>query len=447
MDGVPEPPRPVQRRRRAVRAVPVSVRILLATSNFPRWAGDSTTPFVLHLAQDLEAFGCRVDVIAPHAPGAASREVLDGINVMRFRYLWPQSQETVCYRGGALANLRRNPLNWLKLPALVAAEWAAIRRRLASGRYDLLHSHWVLPQGFVGGLAARQVATPHVLTVHGSDVFALRAGHWRQAKRVALRRADVITVNSSATASAVQDLCPELRPDIVPMGVSLDGTSDACARESIRRRHRRGAGPLVVFVGRLVWEKGADDAIRAMHRLRDRLPQAVALVIGDGPQRAELTALARHLGVMDRVRFLGWLSAREVSAHLAAADVFVGPSKRARNGGIEAQGLTFLEAMANGAPVVATRCGGVVDAVRHEETGLLVDEAAPDAIADAVVRLVGSPRLSRRLVECGHRLVRGRYSRAASAAAFRAVFERALGGSQSSSGGAEQPTEPAGVPI
>ena len=77
-------------------------RILCLTSNFPRWEGDSTTPFVLHLAQDLQALGWRVDVLAPHAPGAAVRETLGGVRVERFRYLWPERLETVCYRGGAL---------------------------------------------------------------------------------------------------------------------------------------------------------------------------------------------------------------------------------------------------------------------------------------------------------------------------------------------------------
>ena len=402
------------------------MRILLATSNFPRWEGDSTTPFVLHLAQDLGGLGCRVDVVAPHAPGAAPRETMAGVDVWRFRYLWPQSQETVCYRGGALANLRRNPLNWLKLPALVSAEWAAIRHRLAGGHYDLLHAHWLLPQGFVGGLAARQTGIPHVLTVHGGDVFSLQARLLRHAKRAALRRSDVVTVNSSATAAAVKDLCPDLRPERIPMGVSVDGTPDASARDAILKHHRRGTGPLVVFVGRLVWEKGADDLIRAMDSLRGRLPQAVALIIGDGPERAALEALTRELDMGDHVRFLGWLAPSQVSAHLAAADVFVGPSKRAPDGWVEAQGLTFLEAMANGTPVVATRCGGIVDAVRHEETGLLVDQAAPDEIADAIVRLAESPQLARRLADQGRRLVQTGYGRSATAAAFLAAFERVL---------------------
>ena len=153
-------------------------RVLLVTSNFPRWQGDATTPFVLNLAQDLQDVGWQVDVLAPHAPGALIRERLGGLEVERFRYLWPESLESVCYQGGALVNLRQKRSNFLKLPALVLSEWLAVVRRLRTGRYDLLNSHWILPQGFTGTLAARLLGVPHVLTVHGGDVFAQRVLFW-----------------------------------------------------------------------------------------------------------------------------------------------------------------------------------------------------------------------------------------------------------------------------
>ncbi|MFC1578521.1 glycosyltransferase family 4 protein [Thermodesulfobacteriota bacterium] len=129
-------------------------RILFVTSNFPRWEGDSITPFVLHLAEDLQALGWKVDVLAPHAAPAVSHEVLGGVNVDRFRYLWPASWETVCYQGGALINLKNSRSNYIKLPALAFFEWVAIAKRLMRGKYDFLHSHWMLPQGFTGVLAA-----------------------------------------------------------------------------------------------------------------------------------------------------------------------------------------------------------------------------------------------------------------------------------------------------
>lgn len=404
-----------------------SNRILCVTSSLPRWTGDSTTPFVLHLAQDLQALGWEVDILAPHAPGAATAETLGTVRVERFRYLWPERLETVCYQGGALINLRKDPMNWLKLPGLVAVEWAEVARRLARRHYDLLHTHWILPQGFVGMLTRWIDAIPHVLTVHGGDLFGLRGQLLRRVKSMVLRGADTVTVNSRYTESAVRALVPlPRRLELIPMGVATELPDATIRRQAraIRARYRRGAGPLLLFVGRVIDEKGPEDLIRAVAHLRPRVPEVTALIVGDGQDRPHLQELVAELGLADCIRFLGWVQPAEVGTWLAAADCFVGPSRRAPNGWVEAQGVTLSEAMIAGTPVIATRLGGVPDTVIHEETGLLVDECAPDQIAAAVLRVVADPDLARGLTERGRRHAATRFSRRASAAAFSELFSQ-----------------------
>jgi len=373
-------------------------RILLTSSNFPRWAGDSTTPFILNLAQDLQSLGWRVDVLAPHAPGAARRECFDGVSVERFQYWWPDRYETVCYQGGALINLRKNRANFAKLPLLVFAEWWAIARRLASGRYDLLNSHWILPQGFTGVLAASSAGVPHVITAHGGDVFALNHPLMERAKAFALHRADAVTVNSSATCKGVQQIAPRLtKLERIPMGVD-EIQPDAGQAEQLRRTYRRADGPLIAFVGRLVEEKGVGDLVQAVSALADRHPHTTALIVGDGQDRTAFERLSQRHELEDRVTFTGWVEPRQVATYISAADVFVGPSRRAKDGWVEAQGLTFAEAMLAGTPVVATRSGGIPDTVRHEETGLLVDEASPQQIADCISRLIEDPGFTKPMI-------------------------------------------------
>jgi phosphatidyl-myo-inositol dimannoside synthase len=400
-------------------------RLLVVTSNYPRWEDDSTTPFVLHLTQGLARRGWEADVVAPHAPDAARDEVLGGVPVHRFRYLRPERSQTVCYQGGALVNLRQRPTNLLKLPALVGAEWAAVAKRVRSGRYDAVHAHWLLPQGLVAALASRRV--PVVATVHGGDVFALDQRPLRAAKRYVVEHAAAVTVNSSATEKAVLDLGTPRRLERIPMGIDADPSVDEAVVRRLRQEHRRGDGPLVALIGRVVEEKGVFDLIAAVDRLRDDLPGVRAVVLGEGQDRgrAEADVAARGLG--DHVAFVGWVDPTEVPAWLAAVDVVVAPSRTAADGWTEAQGLSIVEAMAARRPVVATATGGIGDAVEHEATGLLVGEGRPDELAAGIRRLHDDPELATRVAAAGRALVEARYQADTSADAFSALFTDVIG--------------------
>ena len=401
-------------------------RILCVTSNYPRWKGDSTTPFVLNLAQDLKKLGWHIDVLAPHAPGALLRETFRGVDVERFRYLWPTTLETVCYQGGALINLRKDKMNNLKLPALIVSEWFSIFKRLIKRKYDILHSHWILPQGFTGLLASRLLGIPHVTTVHGGDIFGLRGILLKYFKRFVLTYADAVTVNSGATWNAVTEIAPRLSHLYrIPMGVSVKNKAGISAEtEQIRSRYRRGDGPLLVFVGRVVEEKGVEDLIRAINFLKSSLPDVSALIVGEGQDRPALERITAEMSLNDRITFTGWVDPEMIGTYLEAADVFVGPSRRSNDGWVEAQGLTFIEAMVAKIPVTPT--GGIVDVVCHEETGMLVNEQSPEEIAAAVEKLFFDPALAEKSRDKGHKLVMNGYSRESSAKAFSNLFERVI---------------------
>jgi phosphatidylinositol alpha-1,6-mannosyltransferase len=402
-------------------------RVLLVTSSFPRWEGDSAGPFVLNIAEGLAALGWDVTVLAPHAPGAKTFECFGEVKVRRFRYMWPESQQVLCYGGGALANLRSHGTNYLRALSLVFFEWLAVLRELRLGEYDVVQSHWLLPQGLCVGLACLFAKVPHVTTVHGSDVFALRGRLTKWLKRLVIRRAEVVSVNSSATKAAVLELDPRTRLVTIPMGVVEHDVHELrLAAQQLRSRFRRPGGPLLIFVGRLVEQKGAADAIRALALLSGKSSDATLVVVGEGPERPHLQQLAIDLNVEERVTFTGSVSPRQVAEYIVAGDVFVGPSRQGPDGAVEAQGLVFLEAMQVGTPVVATAVGGILDAVQHEVTGLLVAPESPNELAAAVSRLHSDPELASRLSAQGAELVSRRFTRKACAQAFSAEFRRLL---------------------
>ena len=320
-----------------------------------------------------------------------------------------------------MINLRERKSNYFKLPALVASEWFAIAKRLIHGKYDLLNSHWILPQGFTGTLAARPLGVPHVITVHGSDIFALRSRLITPFKRFALKKADTVTVNSSATEKAVKEIVPNIKKLYrIPMGVSVKSSPPSPSPIELREQYRRGQGPLLIFVGRVVKEKGVEDLIRAMALLVPHFPDVSALIVGEGQDRPELEVLAKSLGLTDCIIFCGWISPELVPNYLSAGDIFIGPSW------IEAQGLSIIEAMLAQTPVIASRVGGIVDIVEDRETGLLVNKNSPKEIAEAVEKLIHDPDLAQRLRTQGRKKAETGFSREVSAIAFSELFLRTI---------------------
>jgi glycosyltransferase involved in cell wall biosynthesis len=394
--------------------MPDMPRVLFVTSSFPRWHGDSTTPFILHLAEDLTSLGWQVTLLAPHAEGARRHEHVGAIEVHRFRYFWPVRAQSICYGGGALANLRRSPLDAVKLPALVAAEWWAAMRLF--GSVDLVHSHWILPQGVA---VAMTPARRHVATVHGSDVFALQAKPFAIIKGWALRRASAVTANSSATKAKVSALTgSRVDAELIPMGVDIR-QPDPDAVQRIRARFGEG-GPLVVFLGRVVEEKGVLDVVHAFATVREQFPTARLSVVGRGVDSDTVSHLAASLGLNEAIDQPGWTDPSEVVNWFTAADVVVAPSW------FEAQGLAVMEAQAAGAAVVATNVGGIPDAVEDGSTGILVEPRDPEALAAAVISLLDDPARAAAIGQRAAEQATQRFSRNATALAFESLYNRVL---------------------
>lgn len=410
--------------------------MLFLTSTYPRWAGDTTTPFVHELAVALGEHGCRVTVVAPHAPGAAGAERLDGVEVRRFRYMVPDSAETVCYGGGALVRLRDAPQEKAKVPALLAAQWLATLRRRVGG-IDVLHAHWVLPQGFVAAVTPIG-RIPRVLTVHGGDVFGMRGQTVDRFSAFALRRADRVTVNSEATAGAVREIAGDSpRVVKVPMGVDLRTAPRPDLTAKVRDRFGRPGGPLVMFVGRVIEEKGVEDIVEAVRLALDRLPNISAVIAGAGHHAERVAQLAEAAGVADRVHLPGWVDPADVPSWFAAADIAVAPSRVGRDGWQEGQGLSIIEAMVARVPVVATATGGIGETITDGRTGLLVPPEQPAALADALVRLVRSPDLAAELADAGRRSARDRFDRSHTAEEINRIYSEVIS-ERASSGGRQR---------
>ncbi|MFE6776161.1 glycosyltransferase family 4 protein [Streptomyces sp. NPDC057702] len=262
--------------------------------------------------------------------------------------------------------------------------------------------------------ALRAAGARHlVATTHGHE-----AG-WAQlpAARHLLRRigegTDTLTYLGEYTRSKIATALTEeaaARMVQLPPGVDEKTFHPDSGGDRVRAGLGLSDRPVVVCVSRLVPRKGQDTLIRALPRILRREPDAVLLVVGGGPYRADLERLARETGVAHAVRFTGPVSAEELPAHYGAGDVFAMPC-RTRRGGLDVEGLgiVYLEASATGLPVVAGDSGGAPDAVLDGETGWVVRGTSVEECADRVTALLADPELRRRMGERGRAWVEERW--------------------------------------
>jgi glycosyltransferase involved in cell wall biosynthesis len=389
---------------------------LIMTSTFPRWEGDATPRFVRDLAlAATPEWG--VTVLAPHHPGAALRERMGRIDVRRFVYFRPSSLARLCYGGAILPNARASTLARAQVPGFLAAEAAALRSALAERPWDLVHAHFLVPQGLVAAMIARK--TPLVVSAHGSDVLALRGAIAESVQGAIVSRAAIVTVDGGPMRrEIVAKLGPRVEPKLreLPMGVDTSVFHPGEAETNGGAR----AGRVVLFVGRLSRQKGAQVLLDALPRIATRFPDLRVEIAGDGPELASLRERAGH-----GVAFLGALSEQERARAYRRADVVVVPSLVGSDG-TEAQGLVALEAMASGAPVVATPAGGLVEAVGDDEArGLLARPGDPASLADAIVRCLSAADETKARAAAARDWVAARYSLAAVRERLLAIYDEA----------------------
>lgn len=402
-------------------------KALVATSTFPRWAGDSTPGFVYELSRRL-ASKFSISVLAPHCPGAKKKEETCGMRIYRFQYFFPSSLQRLCYNGGIMPNLQKSILAKIQVPFFVAAEFLSMGNILRKEKAKIVHAHWIIPQGFVAAALKKLLPFKLVTTVHAGDVFPLKSSFLRWFGRFALENSDYCTVNSRFTKNSVLGITQKIKKiEIVPMGVDLKQFCSSKRSRQLRRKLGHNC-QIILAVGRLAEKKGFIHLINAMPEVLHKFPCAKLVIAGSGPERPILEQSIKRLNLRTNVILAGEIPNSGLPAYYASSDIFVLPSVVAKSGDTEGLGVVLLEAIASGTPVIGSDVGGIPDIINHGETGLLVSQKSEKSLADAIIRLLSDEKLRKTLSANALRLVRDRYSWDKVSAKFTKIYLQ-VGGS------------------
>lgn len=349
------------------------MKICIVTTAFPRWANDGRGVFIYEAARAIQNQGHQVRIIAMHNPGSKTYEMMDGLEVIRTRYLpdcWEILQKD---SAGIPLAWKSNP--WARLallPFFVCFLYSIIRW---SKGFDIVHANWTLA-GAAAWIAELFTGIPFIVTIHGSDIFqAAKMPLFRKVTGFVLRKSQAVIAVSQALVDEAHKLgVPPEKCRVISNGVNLANYQplDETLRELV-----------ILYAGSLIKRKAVDILIQAFARLPQALSVYKLVIVGEGACDAELKALAHQLAVSDRVIFTGFQSQVAVQEWMRKSRLFVLPSTE------EGQGVVLLEALASGTPCVGTRVGGIPGVITPD-VGQLVPPGDADLLCQAISDVVQS---------------------------------------------------------
>jgi len=345
--------------------------------------------------------------------GAYTRGLLEAGHFVEFIALAPRYDYSRTGFQGAI--LHRYPSSSRR----AFRSFGAAVREMSSNSIDsvFLLSGALTVFGLLTLLFARMTRRRSLVFLYGKDILGARSNKLESVLLVLASHLSLkIAVNSKFTAGLLPASLAK------KTGVLYPGVDPSIAQSRVSGT----PGPrdkAILFVGRLVDRKGADDLILAFAALNGAGKDARLEIVGDGPELTRLRELASESGVGDRVRFFGTLTGQKLYERYSNAYVFAMPSKSTK-GDVEGFGTVFLEAAVFGKPSIGTRSGGIPEAIRDGETGILIPEYDPTALRDALSELLSDEAKTHRLGENARELVESEFTWAASTAALVRLLSR-----------------------
>jgi len=406
------------------------MKIAMLTTSYPKYAGEMTAPFVEEIAAGVAARGHEVHVLMPWRSDLRRQPVERGVHLHTYRYAPARRLEVWGYSEALHGDVGLRPATVAAAPLALGSGLRHLLRLTECGDFDMIHGHWVLPNGAVAALAARRRRLPLLLSLHGSDVFvAEQSAPAAWAARWAARQAGAITACSGDLAQRLARLGgPGERSEVIPYGIDAGMfRPDPQAGDRLRRELGIAPGrPVLMWISRMVYKKGLTVLLNALPAVLRRHPELLLVLGGYGDLRDELERQAAGLGIAAQVLFPGPVSRDRVNAFWNAGDVVVVPAIHDHRGNVDGLPNIVLEAMSAGRPIVASHIAGIPAVIDNGVHGLLVPEGDADALGAAIVRLLDHPAYAAELGRNARLRVERELLWQHIAARFEAAYERAV---------------------
>jgi glycogen synthase len=388
--------------------------VMFLTWEFPPRVIGGISPHVFNLSKSLVKRGLKVHVVTCDFPGAPAHETLDGVEV---------------YRVDSYKNPAPDFATWVFLMNLnMQKEAAAIAAKLHD-KIDVFHAHdWLVA---TAGIGLKHVfRKPLLVTMHSTEI-GRRDGIHTSTERMIAETEAWLTYEAWKVICCSQYMVSHVKwafglPDdklvMVPNGVNMQTYAEVRKQDlkGFRTAFALPEEKLVLFVGRLVYEKGAHVLINSIPKIVDKV-NAKFVIVGSGYMKEQLSTIVRSMGLEHKVLFTGFMDEESLLKLQCCADVSVVPSM------FEPFGIVALEAMAAKSPVVVSDTGGLSEIVEHDVTGVKVYPNNIESLAWGITKVLTDDKYANSLKENAYRRIQERYDWDKIALQTERIYEGVLG--------------------
>jgi len=366
------------------------LKICIVASVFPRYPEDLEVPWFRQIVRRCREKGLDIHVYAPAFRGLKDHEI-DGIPVHRFRYFF-KPWETLTGEEGAPNKIHKLHYKIITLFYILFGTAGLIRFHLKM-KFDIIHVHWPFPHAIFGIAAVFFRKARLLLNFYLASILLMhKFAFVKKFLYYFIGKADRIIAISNYTAKQVQEIRP-CEVALIPYGAAIEYRAVSPEKKSDEK--------IILSVGRMIERKGFTYAIQAMPRVLADEPGARLYLVGGGPLIPQLQEQSKELGIEHAVHLPGKVSNEELQRLFSSCEMFILPSIIDSRGDTEGLGVVLIEALSYKKPVIASAVGGIPDIVIHENTGLLVPQKDPEALAAAILDILHNPEKGRTLADSG----------------------------------------------
>jgi glycosyltransferase involved in cell wall biosynthesis len=388
------------------------MKICALTHTYPRFPDDINAPFVEKLMEHIARKGNDVSVLTAYDLLWNRKNGDHTVDLRTYRYIWPDRLHILGYSRTIEGNIRFRKRVLLLAPFLCMAAFRAFLRLVKEKKPDVLHAHWIVPNGFIAGFVSQLTGIPLLIQTHGSDVFiAEKNAVFRSMARFAASSARYIASPSPDIIKRLVQIGIDARKiGLVPNTVERNFTEGITPDDSRRLKNELGIPEnnlVVLAMGRMVHVKGFEFLLEAFKRITAARDDVTLVLAGDGVLFETMKNIAETFG-SGRVVMPGAVMRHAVPVYFTMADIFVVPSIRHESGAVDGLPVVVPEAMAAALPVIASNVGGIPVLIKNGYNGTLVREKDVNGIAEAIEDLLNNPERrklfgerSRRIIDSG----------------------------------------------